>query len=121
MIPVSVDDRNSRSGSNNVLDVRYPPWSPLPATEARMTNPMLKLPPRFTQRDLVDANSARQMTTFEQPATLELEDGTWFGAAQDGTRLPIRRRGSTQFGYVHGVDHGVAVWAAGEVRSVDMG
>ena len=34
-----------------------------------------KLPPRFTQRDQVDANSARQLTAAGQAATLEFDEG----------------------------------------------
>ncbi len=59
---------------------------------------MLNLPPRFTQRDLIDANSARQMTEPAQAATLEREGGTWFATTQEGIRLPISPRGGTPYG-----------------------
>jgi superfamily II DNA or RNA helicase len=61
---------------------------------------LVKLPPRFSQRHLVDDNGARQMMAMACEARLEAADGEWYAVASDGSRHQIRERGATPFGSV---------------------
>jgi superfamily II DNA or RNA helicase len=62
-----------------------------PVTEQEIT-----LPPRFSQRRLVDGNATRQL--LDPPTTARLQQqtgGGWYAVAPNGSRHRIRQRGTT--------------------------
>jgi superfamily II DNA or RNA helicase len=65
-----------------------------------MTEHRITLPPRFSQRHLVDDNGARQLMARTCEARLEAEDGAWYAVVGDGSRHQIRQRGTSPPGSV---------------------
>jgi superfamily II DNA or RNA helicase len=65
-----------------------------------MSEHQTTLPPRFSQRHLVDGNSARQLVGKASEVDLEADEGTWYALAEDGSRDQIRERGTTPTGVV---------------------
>lgn len=65
-----------------------------------MSEDLITLPPRFSQRHLVDSNGARQMIARSSEARLETANGDWYAAVRDGSRHQIRQRGATPPGSV---------------------
>ena len=63
-----------------------------------MAEHQIGLPPRFSQRHIVDGNSARQLVAWPATASLENEMGAWFAIEDDGTRHRLSQRGHTPTG-----------------------
>src|SRR5690349_20358992 len=58
-----------------------------------MTVNVLQLPPLWSQRLVVDGNTARQLIAGERTGVVETKDELWSCRLDDGTVVPIRRPG----------------------------
>jgi superfamily II DNA or RNA helicase len=59
-----------------------------------------ELPPRFSERQIVDGNTARQMRASACAARVENVDDVWFAVEPDGARHRLYDRGQTPLGQV---------------------
>jgi superfamily II DNA or RNA helicase len=55
----------------------------------------ISLPQRFSQRLIVDGNSARQLVAWPSAARFANENDAWFAVEADGSRHHLRERGGT--------------------------
>jgi hypothetical protein len=65
-----------------------------------VTSDALELPARWSQRHLVDGNTARQLVAAPRTAVLERDGSGWFARINPAVRYEIRARGRTPPGTV---------------------
>src|SRR4051794_4913910 len=58
-----------------------------------MVEETLQLPALWSQRIVVDDNTARQLIAGSRPAVIESNGDSWLARLDDGTSVPVRRPG----------------------------